>query len=49
VNRRWSIRAIDFEYQDWPKFIPQNPAIANSPSVSLQPYGLSVGVGYRVF
>jgi hypothetical protein len=49
LNRRWSIRALDFEYQDWPKFIPQNPTAANSPTTSLQPYGISVGVGYRIF
>ena len=49
LNRRWSIRAIDFEYQDWPKFIPKDPTVANSPSTSLQPYGISVGVGYRIF
>jgi hypothetical protein len=49
LNRRWSIRAIDFEYQDWPKFIPKDPAAPNGPSTSLQPYGISVGVGYRVF
>ena len=49
LNRRWSIRALDFEYQDWPKFIPKDPTMTNSPSTSLQPYGLSVGVGYRIF
>jgi opacity protein-like surface antigen len=49
LNRRWSIRAVDFEYQYWPKFIPQNPSVANSPSTSLEPYGISVGVGYKIF
>ena len=49
LNRRWSIRALDFEYQYWPKFIPQDPTVANSPSTSLAPYGISVGVGYKVF
>ena len=49
LNRRWSIRAADFEYQYWPKFIPQNPSVTNSPSTNLQPFGVSVGVGYRVF
>jgi hypothetical protein len=34
------VRAIDVEYQDWPKWL-QNQ--------SLQPYGASVGIGYRVF
>jgi hypothetical protein len=49
LNRRWSIRALDFEYQDWPKFIPKDPTVANSSSTSLQPYGLSIGFGYRFF
>jgi len=39
LTRRISIRAIDFEYQQWPKWL-------NS---SLAPYGLSSGVSYRVF
>jgi hypothetical protein len=49
LNRRWSIRAVDFEYQDWPNFIPKEPGVAGSPIRSLQPYGVSVGFGYRVF
>lgn len=39
VTRRISIRAIDFEYQQWPKWL-------NS---SLYPYGASVGIGYKIF
>lgn len=39
VTRRWSVRAIDAEYQIWPKFLGSN----------LQPYGASVGIGYRIF
>ncbi len=39
LTKRISIRAIDFEYQQWPKWL-------NS---SISPYGASVGVGYRVF
>lgn len=49
LNKRWSLRAIDFEYQDWPHFIPKEPGVVGSPTNSLQPYGVSVGVGYRVF
>jgi hypothetical protein len=49
LSRRWSLRAVDFEYQYWPKFIPKDPANPNGPSTSLQPYGLSAGVGYRIF
>jgi opacity protein-like surface antigen len=39
VTKRISVRAIDFEYQQWPSWL-------NS---SLAPYGFSAGVGYRVF
>ncbi len=49
LNRRWTIRAVDFEYQDWPKFIPKDPAMPNGSTLSLQPFGLSAGIGYRVF
>lgn len=40
LSRRLSLRAIDFEYQQWPKWVNNN---------ALYPYGISVGVGYRVF
>jgi hypothetical protein len=39
VTRKISLRAVDFEYQEWPKWV-------NS---SLYPYGVSVGVGYKIF
>ncbi len=39
LTRRITIRAVDAEYQWWPKFLGGN----------LKPYGVSVGVGYRVF
>jgi hypothetical protein len=39
LNRRFSIRAFDAEYQYW-------PAWGNT---HLTPYGVSVGVGYRIF
>jgi hypothetical protein len=45
VTRRISVRAIDFEYQQWPKW-PDLPGVASTP---LYPYGASVGVGYKVF
>ena len=38
VSDRLTIRAIDFEYQDWPQFT----------SGSLHPYGISVGLSYRI-
>ncbi len=40
LTRKLTLRAVDFEYQYWPKWIPQQ---------SLQPYGVSVGMSYRVF
>lgn len=40
ATRKLTIRALDVEYQDWPVWLNNR---------SLQPYGVSVGVGYRVF
>ncbi len=40
LTRKITLRALDFEWQDWPKWISNQ---------SLRPYGISVGVGYRVF
>jgi opacity protein-like surface antigen len=39
VTRRWSVRAIDAEYQYWPTFL----------GGSLSPFGVSAGVSYRIF
>lgn len=39
LTRKISLRAIDFEYQQWPEWL----------SSSLKPYGASVGIGYKVF
>jgi hypothetical protein len=39
LTRRWSVRAIDAEYQYWPSFL----------GGSLSPYGASAGISYRVF
>jgi opacity protein-like surface antigen len=38
VSDRITIRAIDFEYQEWPQFTYG----------ALHPYGISVGVSYRI-
>ena len=38
LNRRFTLRCFDFEYQQW--FIP---------GVTLYPYGGSVGLSYRIF
>jgi opacity protein-like surface antigen len=40
LSRKISIRAVDFEYQEWPKWLYGQ---------ALYPYGISVGVGYKVF
>jgi hypothetical protein len=39
LTNRISLRAIDFEYQQWPNWV----------NGTLKPYGGSVGVSYRVF
>ncbi len=39
LSRKWSVRAVDAEYQIWPKFLGS----------TLSPYGVSVGIGYRIF
>jgi Outer membrane protein beta-barrel domain len=39
VTQRFSVRAIDAEYQYWPQFLESD----------LRPYGLSAGIGYRIF
>ncbi|HEY9128104.1 MAG TPA: outer membrane beta-barrel protein [Acidobacteriaceae bacterium] len=39
VTRKWSVRAIDVEYQKYPYF----------GDTSISPYGASVGIGYRIF
>jgi hypothetical protein len=40
LSRQLTFRAVDFEFQDWPKFLP---------NTSIRPYGVSVGMAYRVF
>lgn len=40
LSRKITVRAADFEYQYWPKWIN---------NTSLTPYGVSAGVSYRVF
>jgi hypothetical protein len=39
LSKHWSIRAADFEYQLWPNWI----------NGTLKPYGVSAGIGYRIF
>ena len=40
VTRKLTFRAVDFEYQYWPVWLPNQ---------NLQPYGVSVGASYRIF
>jgi hypothetical protein len=39
LTRRFTLRAVDFEYQQW---------LINS-AITLQPYGGSVGISYKIF
>ena len=45
LNKRFSIRAFDFEYQQYPKFV-KNSLLQGQ---QLFPYGASVGIGYKLF
>jgi hypothetical protein len=40
LSRKLTLRPVDFEYQYWPVWVQKK---------SLEPYGVSVGVAYRVF
>ncbi len=40
LSRKLTVRAVDFEFQQWPKWLNDT---------SLYPYGVSVGMAYRVF
>ena len=40
LSRKFTLRAVDFEYQQWPKWLGTS---------ALYPYGFSTGIGYRVF
>jgi len=39
LNNRFTLRAADFEYQQWPNWI----------NGTLKPYGVSVGISYKIF
>jgi hypothetical protein len=45
LTKRITLRAIDFEYQQWLGW----PNIPGYPNVSLSPYGGSVGISYKIF
>jgi opacity protein-like surface antigen len=40
LSRKLTVRAADFEFQQWPKWLP---------GTALYPWGVSAGIGYRVF
>ncbi len=42
---KFTVRALDFEYQDWPLFT----SFVNGPTTPLHPYGISAGISYRVY
>jgi hypothetical protein len=42
LDDRWTLRAVDFEYQQFPSWYQLQNA-------QLHPYGVSVGIAYRVF
>jgi hypothetical protein len=42
LNRKFTIRCADFEYQEWPVSSQTN-------SFTIWPYGLSAGMSYRIF
>ena len=43
LNRKFTIRCADFEWQQWPVSSP------GGSSFTIRPYGLSAGLSYRVF
>jgi hypothetical protein len=42
LNRKFTIRCADFEYQQW-------PVSSTNGSFNIWPYGLSAGLSYRIF
>jgi hypothetical protein len=47
LNRKFTIRCADFEYQEWP-VTSANP-LGGTTSFNVWPYGLSAGMSYRIF
>jgi hypothetical protein len=45
LSRKLTLRAVDFEYQQWPKWV--DPSTGKN--TQMCPYGVSVGMAYRVF
>ncbi len=47
LNRKFTIRCADFEYQQWPVSSPS--PLGGTTSFTVRPYGLSAGMSYRIF
>ncbi len=47
LNRKFTIRCADFEFQEWPVSNTNSLGVTNS--FTVKPYGLSAGVSYRIF
>jgi len=45
ISENFKVRAIDFEYQDWPRF----NFGAGTGIYPINPYGISVGLSYRIY
>jgi hypothetical protein len=45
LTKRITLRAIDFEYQQWPQW----PNVVGVQNTTLYPYGGSVGASYKIF
>ena len=49
LNRKFTIRCADFEFQQWPVTSPSPIPGQAASSFTIRPYGLSAGLSYRVF
>jgi hypothetical protein len=47
LNRKFTIRCADFEYQQWP--VTSVDPLGGTTSFTIRPYGLNAGLSYRVF
>jgi len=47
LNRKFTIRCADFEYQQWP--VTSANLLGGTTSFNVWPYGLSAGMSYRIF
>jgi hypothetical protein len=49
LNRKFTIRCADFEFQQWPVTGPSPGPGQAATSFTVRPYGLSAGMSYRIF